>query len=235
MTTPEARAGLRQRLMEPASAIGDPQLRRLYRDQWLERFDLEFRPVRQPQARRAQNRFDPKTRRWAPPEQPPGDAMKRIGSKGIDSQTAAALIVGFAHYPQAIAAHLEQLAHLAIADRALSTVRDRLVDAALSGQPLDRQELVTILQPSGGSANRRSLSSRGGFSFTRGDTEPETAVRDLGIAIDALAAEEEIGAALDEATERLQAGEVDAYDEQLRLQAAREEVMQRLASLVGTE
>jgi DNA primase len=74
-----------------------------------------------------------------------------------------------------------------------------------------------------------------GFSFTRSDAEPERAVRDLGIAIDALAAEEEIGAALYEATERLKAGDGDALQEQLRLHQAREENMQRLAALVGTE
>jgi hypothetical protein len=60
-------------------------------------------------------------------------------------------------------------------------------------------------------------------------------VRDLGIAIDALAAEEEIGAALNEATERLKAGDDDALDDQLRLKAAQEENFKRLASLVGTE
>ena len=123
-----------------------------------------------------------------------------------------------------------------IADRALSAARDRLVDEALSGAELDRQKLVTILQSVRGQADHgRSLSSKGGFSFTRSDTEPERAVRDLGIAIDALAAEEEIGAALNEATERLKAGDSEALDEQLRLKAAQEENFKRLTSLVGTE
>ena len=35
LTTPEARAGLRQRLLDHAATIGDHALRRLYRDQWL--------------------------------------------------------------------------------------------------------------------------------------------------------------------------------------------------------
>ena len=235
LATPEARAGLRQRLMEHAQAIGDPELRRLYRDQWLSRFDAEFASAR-PSARRAANRFDRKTGRWAPPEPPASDAARRIGRSGIDAATARALLVGFAYYPDALGAHVEQLAHLPIVDRTLSTARDRLVDLALSGEELDRSALVTILQLARGHPDHaRSLSSYGGFSFTRSDTDPERAVRDLGIAIDALAAGEEIGAALDEATERLKAGEDDAYDEQLRLRAARDEVMQRLAALVGTE
>src|SRR3954468_15544589 len=39
LTTPEARAGLRQRLIDHAATIGDPALARLYRDRWLQRFD----------------------------------------------------------------------------------------------------------------------------------------------------------------------------------------------------
>ena len=237
LTTPEARAGLRQRLMEHAQAIGDPELRRLYRDQWLARFDSEFRPVRPPFRRSQQNRFDKRTGRWEPPERPPGEAMKRIGSRGIDSETAAALVVGFAHYPQALAAHTEQLAALPIADRALSALRDRIVDAALSGQPLDRESLLTILETAGAAAALQKARRAGGigFSFTRSDTDPDRAVRDLGVAIDALSAEEEIGAALIAATERLQAGETEAFDEQLRLHVERERIKERLASLVGTE
>ena len=239
LTTPESRAGLRQRLVEHAQAIQHPELRRLYRDQWLARFEAEFGSVRRAPRQQQQfrpGRFDPKSRRWVPPAPPPGEDMKRIGRSGIDAATARALLVGFAYYPEALTGHAEQLAHLPIGDRGLSSVRDRLVDAALSGEALDRQQLVTILQSVRGHGDHaRSLVSRGGFSFTRSDTEPERAVRDLGVAIDALAAGEEIGAALDEATERLKAGDGDAYDEQLRLRAAREEVMQRLASLVGTE
>ena len=47
-TTPEARAGLRQRLIDHASAIGDPALARLYREQWLERFERRHRAAAQP-------------------------------------------------------------------------------------------------------------------------------------------------------------------------------------------
>ena len=60
-------------------------------------------------------------------------------------------------------------------------------------------------------------------------------MRDLGVAIDALAAEEEIGAALIAATERLKAGEEQAFEEQQRLHVVREEIRERLASLVGTD
>jgi DNA primase len=232
LTTPEARAGLRQRLVEHSQAIGDPELRRLYRDQWFGQFEREFASVRPPFR---PNRFQ--KGKWTPPQPPASDTARRIARSGIDTATARALVVGFAYYPEALPTHVEQLAHLPIADRGLASLRDRIVDAALAGQALDRQRLATILETAGASAALEKARRTGGigFSFTRSDTGPERAVRDLGIAIDALAAEEEIGAALDEATERLKAGDGDALQEQLRLHQAREENMQRLASLVGTE
>jgi len=239
LTTPEARAGLRQRLVEHAQAIGEPELRRLYRDQWLGQFEKEFGSVRPPfrPGSRPQNRFDKRTGRWVPPAPPASDTARRIGRAGIDTATARALVLGFALFPEALHDHAEQLAHLPISDRSLGSLRDRIVDAALAEAALDRQKLATILQTAGAAAALDQARRTGGigFSFTRSETEPERAVRDLGVAIDALSAEEEIGAALLEATERLKAGEEQAFEEQLRLHSAREEIRERLASLVGTE
>jgi len=239
LTTPEARAGLRQRLIEHAQAIGEPELRRLYRDQWLGQFEKEFGSVRPPfrPGSRPQNRFDKRTGRWVPPAPPASDTARRIGRAGIDTATARALVLGFALFPEALHDHAEQLAHLPISDRSLGSLRDRIVDAALAEAALDRQKLATILQTAGAAAALDQARRTGGigFSFTRSETEPERAVRDLGVAIDALSAEEEIGAALLEATERLKAGEEQAFEEQLRLHSAREEIRERLASLVGTE
>src|SRR3954452_19233866 len=85
LTTPEARAGLRQRLIEHAQTIGDPALRQLYRDQWLNRFETEIAP------RRAQSGNSPrfsrgnfKNGRWNPPEPPVGDRARAIAASGID-------------------------------------------------------------------------------------------------------------------------------------------------------
>jgi DNA primase len=236
LTTPEALAGLRQRLIEHSQAIADPELRRLYRDQWLARFEAEAGQVRPPFRRD----FRPSARRpgkWAPPEPPTSDTARRIARAGIDSATARALILGFAQFPEALAAHCEQLAALPIDDRSLAVARDRLVDAALSAEKLDRQALATILETAGLAARSKNPRQAGGigFSFTRSETEPERAVRDLGVAIDALAAKEEIDTALADALERFRAGEDDAIEDQLRLHSAQREITERLAQLAGTE
>ena len=46
LATPEARAGLKQRLLDHAATISDPSLRQLYRDEWLHRFDALVRRQR---------------------------------------------------------------------------------------------------------------------------------------------------------------------------------------------
>ena len=150
---------------------------------------------------------------------------------------ARALVVGFAYFPEALAAHLEQLAALPIPDRSLAQLRDRLVDATLSGAVLDRSSLDTILTDTGAGADLTQARTAGGmaFSFTRSDADPVRAVRDLEEAIDALAADSEIGLALAAATERLQAGEDEAFEEQQRLLTVREKIKERLASLGGTD
>jgi DNA primase len=239
LDTPEARAGLRQRLLDHVSAIADPNVRSLYRDEWLRRFDALVRPQA---AQRGAFTHGPqwkkgKDGRYTPPEAPPGSGMRAIGNVGIDRSTASALLTGFALFPEAAPAHVEALAHLPLADRAAAELRDRIVDCAMTGEPLDRAALHTILQGAGAEGLIASVQRAGaiGFSFTRSDADPERAVRDLGLALETLAATGEIDAALKEATRRLTGGDGEAFAEQQRLHAAREALNERLASLAGSD
>jgi DNA primase len=237
LTTPEARAGLRQRLVEHAQTIGDPALRQLYRDQWLGRFDALVRPQRPAKSRGPwkQQRGGP---RFFAPEKPPGEVMKHIGRGGIDAQHARALIAGFALFPEELPAHCEQLAALPIPDTPTARLRDELVDAAFSGAALDRNSLATILGTDGAAGGQgKGLSPRAmGFSFTRRDSDPDRARSDLAAAVEIIAASEEVDRALEDATERLKRDFTDeALHEQQRLIAARQGLRQRLASLAGTD
>jgi DNA primase len=227
LTTPEARAGLRQRLLDHASTIGDPALARLYRDEWLRRFE-ESVPRRSFTPRRPQ-----KNGRWAPPPQPVGSDARAIAAQGIDAPTARALILGFAFYPEEIPAHCEQLAALPIADKRTADLRDELVDAAFSGAALDRDNLATILGRDGASG-AKALSAMG-FSFTRRDCDPDRARSDLAAAVEIVAAAGEVERALEHATERLKRDLTeDALEEQQRLMTARRGLRDRLAQLAGT-
>ncbi|MEO6247105.1 MAG: DNA primase [Sphingomicrobium sp.] len=235
LTTPEARAGLKQRLIDHARTIGDQSLARLYRDEWLERFDALVRP-QGPAARpgrpfEKRGKYDPKTRKFIPPEGPPSATARAIGSGGIDAAMARALIAGFALYPDALSSQLEAFAHLPIADRAAAAQRDLLVDAAMSGAPLDREALAPILSISDALRRRGGI----GFSFTRPETDPAQAGLDLAAAMDVLNASAEVEAALAEATLALAIGDDEAFGEQQRLHAARDEIKERLALLAGNE
>jgi DNA primase len=231
LTTPEARAGLRQRLIDHAAAIAEPALARLYRDEWLRRFD-EVIP------RRAQSPFGSRRPfvqgRWQPAEPPVGANARAIAASGIDAPTARALILGFANFPEELPGHCEQLAALPIADKPTARIRDELVNAAFSGAALDQEALATILGANGATGPKALRAM--GFSFTRRDSDPDRARSDLAAAVEIIAAAEEVGRALEDATERLKRDMTDeALEEQQRLIAARHGLRQRLAQLAGTD
>src|SRR5438270_1904512 len=237
LATPEAWASLKQRLLNHSATIGSPDLARLYREDWLNRFYELRRPrdstgsgPRRPPSRGGSF----KNGRFVPPTPPVGDRARSIASTGIDAPTARALILGFANFPEELPTHCEQLAALPISDKGTSKLRDELVNAAFSGAALDRQALATILGPEG-AAGRNSPRAMG-FSFTRRDSDPDRARSDLAAAVEIIAATDEVDKALDHATERLKRDFTDeALEEQQRLIAAQQTLRERLAQLAGTD
>jgi DNA primase len=228
LVTPEARAGVRQRLVEHSRAIADPDLGRLYRALWLEKFDAEIAPQRRP--------FVPFKRggRFTPPEPPVGEHARIIAASGLDGPTARALILGFANFPEELPAHCEALAALPIADTGTARMRDELVNAAFSGTALDREGLATILGLDGTASPKASRAM--GFSFTRRDSDPIRARSDLAAAVEIIATGQEVENALEQATERLMRDSTDdAFEEQQRLIEAKQGLRERLAHLAGTD
>jgi len=234
--TPEAWAGLKQRLVEYANQIEHPDMSRMYREDWLNRFYQLRRPNQSPIPGAIRDRRPfMKGQRWAPPAPPVGANARAIAQQGIDAPTARALILGFANYPEELPAHCEQLAHLPIADRGTAKLRDEFVEAALHGAALDREALHTILGNENGASGGQSPRAMG-FSFTRRDSDPDRARSDLAAAVEIVAASEEVEQALVDATERLKRDVTEeAYEEQQRLKQAQKELRQRLASLAGTD
>src|SRR5438477_159522 len=149
LATPEAWASFKQRLLTHASAIGHPDLARLYREDWLNRFYALRRPAASPGSAPGFRRGTFKNGKFIPPAPPVGDKARAIASTGIDAPTARALILGFANFPEEIPTHCEQLAALTISDKTTAKMRDELVNAAFSGSVLDRETLATILDANG--------------------------------------------------------------------------------------
>jgi len=232
LNTPEAWTGLKQRLVDHAASIAHPDLSRMYREDWLNRFYALRRPERPAFERR---RPFVKGGKWAPPEPPVGARARAIAKSGIDAPTARALILGFANFPEELPAHCEQLAHLPIADKGTAELRDELVNAAFSGAALDREAVTTILGSENGAAGGTGPRAMG-FSFTRRDSDPDRARSDLAAAVEIIAASEEVEQALVDATERLKRDlTAEALEEQQRLIEAQRGLRQRLASLAGTD
>ena len=239
LATPEAWAGLKQRLIAHASTIAHADLSRIYREDWLNRFYQLRRPEGSaPRAFAKSPRGSFKNGRFVPPIPPASSEARAIAASGIDGPTARALILGFTNFPEELPAHCEQLAALPIADRGTAKMRDELVNAAFSGSALDQEALGTILGAQGaegGQEKGRSPRSMG-LSFTRRDSDPVRARSDLAAAVEIIAASEEVDRALEDATKRLMRDFTDeAYEEQQRLKAAQRGLRQRLASLAGTD
>ena len=232
IATPEQKAGLKRRLLDHVAAIADPDTRDGYRRALLDRYDALVRPPRAP---------------WSPPRRPPGQhgrslppstaspAARALGVAGLAPQTARAVLAGLMRFPDEIAAHMEALRMLPIADRGLARVRDALIEASINTAELDPDRLLTILADAGVAPLAEALRRQDGlgFSFTRRDSDPERAARDLVLAIETLAARPALDTALAAATARLkEAGDEAAFREQQRLRAARDEADRQLAGLI---
>ncbi|HEX8525434.1 DNA primase [Allosphingosinicella sp.] len=231
LATPEQRAGLRRRLIDHVSTIGDPDVRDQYRSELLGRYFEMMRP--------AQRQWTPGApRRPFVPQRPVSAEAKGVASGGLDPRTLHAVLQGLIRYPQVIADHAEAIAALRIADAPAARLRGALLDAALANVELDRERLLTILATSGSAplAEKLGRTRTLAFSFTRRDCDPERASRDLVLVIDTLAAQPGLDAALEAATERLKEdGDEAAFAEQQRLRSARNEADRKLAALVESE
>jgi DNA primase len=232
--TPEQRAGLRRRLMDHASAIGDQDVRDQYRSEFLQRYNAATRPQQQPR-----QPWSPRTPfqsgKGFMPRRPASAEAKAVGVGGLGSQLGRAVLSGLIRFPDLVGDHAEAIATLPLGEAAASRLRDALLSAAMDGGALDQERLNTILTSTGAATLVEELSPNRGltFSFTRKDADPERARRDLVLVIDTLAARPGIDAALDAATARLKEdGDEAAFQEQQRLRLARDEADKQLATLI---
>jgi len=233
LTTPEARAGLRRRLTAHAETIRDPDVRSQYLAEFRRRFDALYQST--PPGRPRPGRFAGRQARWQPAFQPASEQAKSVAGSGIETVMARAILAGLLRHPREIAVHSEAIAALPLADSRLDRLRTALLNAAFEAPVLEEQQLETILASAGLNSLANELRGTNGlaFSFLRSNADSDRAARDLGVAIETLAARPELDAALAAATARLmEAPDEAGFAEQRRLRAAREEADRSLAALV---
>ncbi len=238
LNTPEARAGLRQRVVEHAQAIQNRDVRDQYLSEFRGRVESAFpsRSAFQPRGNSAGGKGNYGNRRGFEPA--PLRQTHSISGGGIEPQLARAMLAGLLRHPQVIAPCGDALAALQIGDGPLDELRHTVVEAAFLDQTLDSGALITICDSAGLGVLVRELLNANtlAFSFTKPQADPELARRDLGVAIEALAARPELDAALSAATARLsEKWDETGFAEQTRLLAARREADQKLAALAQGE
>ncbi len=231
LRTPEDRAGFRQRLNNHAQAIGHGDVRGQYLQEFRARFDAQFAPMSLPRTR-----FVPGQR--FQPERPLTTKTRSIGGGGVAPVFARAILAGLLRHPSVILACGDALSMLAIEDEELDRLRLILLDAAYDGVMLDSDALIPICDSAGLGELAASLMESNGlaFSFTRRQADAEIARRDLGMAIEALAARPALDAALAAATARLaEKWDESGFAEQMRLVEALGDADRKLAALAQGE
>ena len=233
VATPEDKAGLKARLLAHVDAIGNPDIRALYRRELLDRYGAWAFPAR------PERSFTPR-RGTATPAHTPGSS-RRLASNAAAAtdKLLAAAIAGFLRFPDAVLRHADALARVRSANRRLAALTDLLVELADSAQPLDRAGLATIL------SERKLLppapSDYAGlrFAFLADDADPAAARADLAEAVALLVERPAIEAALAAAERRFAEDPEGAFAEQQRLLQTRlaleRRMMQRATARAGAE
>jgi DNA primase len=170
LTTPEARAALRQRLIEHSRAIAHADVGREYEREFRVRIDALFSPApRQYGGKRGSRRAD-KPKPYA------------VDLENVRRKTITAVLRGCARHFDAVMDDAEKIAALPVLTDTQREVRDRLLDAAFAGTAPDVIEIDECFPDDRG---WKGL----GYSFVRTKAKPAQARADLAIMLDRLLSE----------------------------------------------
>jgi DNA primase len=170
LSTPEDRAGLKQRLGAHMANIADGEIRRHYADAFRERFDNLF-------AQRRSGPFTPSApfvrgqkRDWRkPPILPPGAETKSFNAKGSDFLIQG-ILAALLRHPALITQHHEALSDFIPPDPNHAALLNVMLNQSFSKETLDTEGLITILGEKLYNVASALLHSNGKvFAFNRGE------------------------------------------------------------------
>lgn len=237
LETPEAKAGLKQRLMDHVETIAHPDIKALYRRELNERFgEFAFarreRPPFQPAARAPQRQAGRRGQPWQPAAAPMSeDTRNRLARREPRDGLLAGVLAGLVQLPDQIARHAEALARLSPPEPGLGRLLDSLLELADSREPLEPAALRTIL-----AARQVDLPTAEDFAGMRFGflTGPggSTAAAELAEAIDLLIDLPAVESALAQATQRHETEfSEESFAEQQRLLQRRLALLARLGQM----
>jgi DNA primase len=225
LATPEDKAGLKARLLAHVEAIGEPDIKALYRRELLDRYSAFAFP---PRAERTD------FRRGAPlpakPSPRTAERLRRASQGGARDAFSAAVLAGFIRWPGEIARHADALART----RGLDPRFSALLDCCDMAGPVENADLPTILYENGIVAPEPHEYSGLRFGFLGESTTRSDASAELSQAVGILVERPALDTALAEATARFEQELSDeAYAEQQRLLKRKLEFERRLVQMAG--
>ena len=229
LATPEAKAGLKARLMAHVETIADPEIKSLYRRELSDRFSAFAYPPRPP--RPAPQARPPQGQRgaWKGANLPlPGlseEARGRLAAIMAGGQRQgllAAVLAGFARHPQAISRHTEALSTLARVTPDAAPVIESLLELA---ETLDSRAPTAICTPTQG---QPAPSADIRYAFLDEGTDPDAASEELAEAVSLLVERPALEAALAATIARFDSDPEGSFAEQTRLRTQLMAVEERL-------
>jgi len=229
LTTPEAKAGLKARLMAHVETIADPEIKSLYRRELGDRFSAFAYPPRAPRAPMAPApRSGQQRGSWKGAAMPPPglseEARARLSGLMAGGQRQgllAAVIAGLARYPQEIVRHTEALSSLARHDPKAAPLVESLFELA---ETLDSHAANAICDVSGQPAPPADIR----YAFLDEGTSTGDACEELAEAVSLLVERPALEAALAATIARFESDPEGSFAEQTRLRAQLTTVDERL-------
>ena len=224
LTTPEAKAGLKARLMAHVETIADLEIKGLYRRELSDRFSAFAYPPRPERPA-----FQPGPRGgWKGANQlPPGlseAARERLSGNMAGGQRQGllrAVIAGLTRYPDEIARHTEALSALARIDRDAAPLIESLFELA---ETLDSHDATAICTAQGQPAPPADIR----YAFLHEGNDPGAACEELAEAVSLLVERPALEAALAATIARFDSDPEGSFAEQARLRAQLMTVEDRL-------
>jgi DNA primase len=232
LATPEAKAGLKARLMAHVETISDGEIKSLYRRELSDRFSDFAYPPRAPrpamqQAQRAAQRQGQKGPWKGAAMPPPGlSESARIQLSGIMAGgqrqgLLQAVLAGFARFPDQISRHAEALSTLARTASGTAAAIESLFELA---ETLDSHGATAICNAQGQPAPPADIR----YAFLDEGNDPGAACEELAEAVSLLVERPALEAALAATIARFENDPEGSFAEQTRLRAQLMAVEERL-------
>jgi DNA primase len=224
LATPEAKAGLKARLMAHVETIADPEVKGLYRRELGDRFSAFAYPPRAPRQSPQPGQRGPWRGGQPVPQRLSDDARARLSGMMAGGQRQGlltAVIAGLTRHPQEISRHAEALSRLARHDREAAPLIESLFELA---ETLDSDGALAICSAQGQPAPPADIR----YAFLDEGHDPGAACEELAEAVSLLVEKPALEAALAATIARFDNDPEGSFVEQTRLRAQLSAIEERL-------